>query len=78
MAFEQKDNGGNENRPDYTGNCVVNGKEMRMAAWIKDGAKGKFMSLKFDEPQQAQGDGYRGSQATPAEPADDLDDTPMF
>jgi len=61
MAFEQRDNGGaifkndkdgNEARPDYTGNCMVNGKEMRIAAWIKQGQKGKFMSLKFDAPQE--------------------------
>lgn len=52
--FEQKDNSGvlfkndkqgNDKRPDYTGNIMVNGVEMWLSAWVKEGANGKFMSL---------------------------------
>jgi hypothetical protein len=40
--------------PDYTGKCTVNGVELRLAAWIKTGAKGKYMSLSFSEPRGQQ------------------------
>lgn len=59
MAYEQKDNSGalfkndkdgNESRPDYRGDCLVNGVKWEMSAWIKEGKSGKFMSLAFKEP----------------------------
>lgn len=62
MAYEQRNNSGslfkndrkqNERQPDYTGNAIVNGKTMRISAWIKRSQSGTaFMSLAFDEPQQ--------------------------
>ncbi len=61
MAFELKDNSGalfkndqkkTDNHPDYTGKVKVNGREMRIAAWLKASKGGKgFMSLSFSEPQ---------------------------
>jgi hypothetical protein len=62
MAFEQRDlNGalfkndkqGNEKRPDYTGNCMVDGFEYKMSAWVKEGANGKFMSVTFQRKDEA-------------------------
>lgn len=56
MAFEQRDNSGalfknekkeKETHPDYRGTCMVNGVECYMDAWIKTGAKGKWMSFSF-------------------------------
>jgi hypothetical protein len=56
MAFEQRDNSGvlfkndkkgNEKAPDYTGMGMVDGFEYKFAAWIKEGKKGKFMSVNF-------------------------------
>jgi hypothetical protein len=41
-----------DKHPDYTGKINVAGKELRLAAWIRDGKKGKFMSLKVSEFQQ--------------------------
>lgn len=62
MAFEQRDNTGTlfknnrkekDTHPDYDGTCLIDGVEYYMNAWIKDGAKGKFMSFSF-KPKQAQ------------------------
>ena len=61
MAFEQRDNSGalfkndkkgNEKAPDYTGNCMVDGFEYRIAAWVKEGNKGKFMSVTFQRKDE--------------------------
>lgn len=39
-----------DKHPDYTGKCMVNGKEMRVAAWIKKGESGlAFFSGKISE-----------------------------
>lgn len=64
MAYEQNNNTGslfkndrkqNERHPDYTGSAFINGKSMRISAWVKTAKSGaKYMSLAFDEPQQVQ------------------------
>jgi len=61
MAFEHKpgqftlfkhDKKGNERAPDYSGDGKdLQGKAIRVAAWIKTGKTSKFMSCKFDYPQ---------------------------
>ena len=45
----KNDKEGNEARPDYTGNINVNGNELRLKAWIKEGKTVKFMSLSVQE-----------------------------
>ena len=56
MAYEQRDNSGSlfkndykktSAQPDYTGNAMFNGVEGKISAWIKDGQRGKYMSLAF-------------------------------
>lgn len=74
MAYEPRNNSGslfkndrkqNDRHPDYTGNAIVNGKTMRVSAWVKTSQNGtKFMSLAFDEPQQ----GTQQSAPQPARP----------
>jgi len=42
-----------DNHPDYKGKVNANGKEMDIAAWVKQGKNGSFMSLSFSEPYVA-------------------------
>lgn len=51
MLFKN-DKGGVESRPDYKGECKINGVQLEMAAWIKQGKKGPFMSMNFQPPRQ--------------------------
>ena len=40
-----------EKHPDYKGNCLINGKQMYIAAWINESKEGKkYMSLSFTDP----------------------------
>lgn len=63
------------NHPDYSGQCEVNGVQMWISAWIKEGKGGgkmagkKFFSLAF-KPK----DGAPSSQATAAD-ADAMEST---
>lgn len=71
MAYEKCDNSGvlfknnkkeQPKHPDYQGEVMVAGTLYRLAAWIKDGKKGKFMSLAVSPATER-----------PSAPKDDLD-----
>jgi len=47
-----KNESDNEKAPAYKGKINVNGKEYELAAWIKEGKTGKFMSLKVQEAKK--------------------------
>lgn len=47
-----KNESGNEKAPAYKGKINVDGKEYELAAWIREGKNGKFMSLKVQEPRE--------------------------
>ena len=53
FALFKNDKGDNDNRPDYTGNITLSdGKEMRLAAWIRESKSGlKYLSGVMSEPQ---------------------------
>lgn len=79
MSYEMKegqgslfknDKKGNDKRPDYRGECLINGEKLEISAWIKEGKKGKFMSLSIKAPQE------RGSQDSKpaAKPQNDFAD----
>ena len=64
-----------EKHPDYKGNINVGGVEFWLSAWIKEGAKGKFMSLSVSEKEQRK-ESQQSRQQRP--PADDFDDQIPF
>lgn len=62
MSGEKRDNSGalfkakasdNPNWPQYDGNCVIDGREYWLSAWVKEGKSGKFFSLSF-KPKEKQ------------------------
>lgn len=61
----------NENRksdksPDYTGSWKdENGKKWRLAAWLKDGKKGKFLSIRASEFLDRGGEAKQAGEALP-------------
>lgn len=60
-------------QPDYYGSLLVGSKEMRLAAWVKDGKKGKYMSISLSElrPDAAAGS-TSTAPSTPDTPDTDL------
>ena len=42
------------NLPRYRGTAVVDGVDYEIASWIKDGKKGKFMTLSFQKKERAE------------------------
>jgi uncharacterized protein (DUF736 family) len=49
-AIFKNDNKKAENHPDYRGTVNVNGKEMEIALWVKQGKSGSYFSASFSEP----------------------------
>ena len=76
MSYEQKNGNGSlfkntnktsENQPDYSGSIKLqDGTNQQIAAWVKDGAKGKFFSIKLSDPY------VKPETAQVAETSDDL------
>ncbi len=76
MSYEHKNGNGSlfkntnktsENQPDYSGSIKLqDGTDQQIAAWVKDGAKGKFFSIKLSDPY------VKPETAQVAETSDDL------
>lgn len=80
MSYEHKEGSGSlfkndkkltEKHPDYKGDGMIGGKQVWISAWIKDGAKGKFMSLSIQEKEQVQQQGMATARAA-SEPVKDF------
>lgn len=60
MAYEHKEGFGSlfknkkekDTHPDYRGDAMVNGVLVEVAAWIKEGNKGKFFSLSIKTKEE--------------------------
>jgi hypothetical protein len=70
--YVQKDGSGNlfkndrkqkDSHPDYRGTITIEGTQYELAAWLKDGKKGKYMSLNAKIPQPRDNDAPRERQA---------------
>ena len=52
ILFKNDYKKGNEKAPDYKGKINVDGKELELAAWVRKGDRGSFMSLSVSEPYE--------------------------
>jgi uncharacterized protein (DUF736 family) len=52
-AIFKNDKKSSDKQPDYKGKVNVNGKEMEVALWVKQGKNGSFFSAAFSEPYVA-------------------------
>lgn len=63
----RNDKNGNDKRPDYRGTAQVGGVEYKLSAWIKESAKGKFVSGMIELPKPK--DGGQAAATKPAQAA---------
>lgn len=87
MAFElrdgqgtlfKNDKDGNDKRPDYRGELkLLDGSTVKLAGWVKQGAKGSFLSISIDKPREQSDDfrsgrdeGVSGGRGDPRDEAD--------
>jgi hypothetical protein len=47
----RNDKKNNEKSPEYTGSIMINGRDMRLSAWVKESKSGKFLSVQISEKQ---------------------------
>lgn len=53
VLFRNPDKEDGDKRPNATGHATIDGRKLKVSAWTKDGAKGKFQSLSFTWADQA-------------------------
>lgn len=54
-----------DTHPDYTGSINADGVEYWLSAWMKEGAKGKFMSFSLTPKEQTQTAAQAAQKAAP-------------
>lgn len=70
----KNDKGDNEKRPDYKGSAEIEGVQYWVSAWIREGQKGKFMSMRYERKEQQ----ASPAKAQAATKQDDFDDSIPF
>jgi hypothetical protein len=88
MAYEQKDMSGtlfvndrkeSDKHPDRTGTALIDGVSYWVSGWIKQGAKGPYMSMSFKRRDiQQQDQGSISQRAMPKARNDDMNDEIPF
>jgi hypothetical protein len=73
-SLHKNDKGDNPKRPDYRGSITVDGRQWDLSAWISEGQKGKYMSIKAQPPRERSA--APAPQAAP--PTKDFDDDLPF
>ncbi len=52
VLFKNQEKGEGDKKPDYTGKLNVNGKDYRLAGWLRESKSGtKFLSIAISEPK---------------------------
>ena len=64
-SISKNDKGDNPKRPDYKGAAEVDGVQYWIAAWVKDGTDGKFLSLSFDPKEKKEDKPQQEKNTTP-------------
>jgi hypothetical protein len=73
-ALFRNDKGDNAKRPDYTGKLNVGGVDYKLSAWLREGAKGKFLSLSVQPVEEQR----PAPKATPKPAVPEFDDDLAF
>jgi hypothetical protein len=60
-----------DNHPDRTGSALIGGVEYWVNGWIKEGAKGKFLSMSFKPKDQQKGSTNKTAPKPAAKSEDD-------
>jgi hypothetical protein len=61
----QNDKRGNDKAPDMTGRCEIEGHEYRLAAWMRHGKKGPYLSISVSEFQTREQPTFEDLVGTP-------------
>lgn len=86
MAYEKREGSGTlfkndrketDNHPDYKGDILIGGQEYWLSAWIKQGQKGKFMSIAAKPKDQRQLQPQKAAPKLPGNIQDMDDDLPF-